>query len=138
MTKQRNYINAAEVRLLRVHSPYIKVVTLAGAIWILFWLFCRPVVVLHYASNATKPVTYFVDEQNDTTKDHLNPGEVLKIYTVMFPAAGSSIDVSLPFSSRDGVTLTTPFSRVDIYIDADAKIQRTIIHHGFFARFSSP
>lgn len=115
-----------------------RYIMLAGFFWIIFWLLCRPVVVLHYASSATKPVTYFFDEQYDTTKDHLNPGEALKIYVSMFPTKGANIDLSLPFASRDGVTLAPPFSRVDIYIDADTKIKRTIIRHGFFDRFSSP
>jgi hypothetical protein len=46
--------------------------------------------------------------------------------------------LSLPFSSRDGVTLEPPFSRVDVYISADTKIERTVIRHGFFDRFSAP
>jgi len=101
-------------------------------------LFCRPVVVLHYAPNATEPETYFFDERNDITKDHLNPGETLKLYTPMFPTEGSRTYLSLPFSSRDSVTLKLPFSRVDVYISADTKIERTVIRHGFFDRFSAP
>jgi hypothetical protein len=56
----------------------------------------------------------------------------------MFPTEGSRTYLSLPFASRDGVTLEPPFSRVDVYISADTKIERTVIRHGFFDRFSAP
>jgi hypothetical protein len=44
------------------------------------------------------------------------------------------IDVSLPFASRDGVEIRQPFSRVDVYIGPDTKIERTLVKNDFLAR----
>lgn len=37
----------------------------------------------------------------------------------------------------DGVEIEPPFSRVDIYIGADAKIVRTVIDKRYWARFGA-
>jgi hypothetical protein len=115
-----------------------KAVVLAIALWCAFWYFCSPVVVLHYDARAKDPVVYFYDDNNWISKKRIDPGAAARYFTDMFPDSESWIDVSLPFSSRDSVTLKLPFSRVDVYINADTKIERTVIRHGFFDRFSAP
>ena len=107
----------------------------ACAIALAGWFFCRPVIVLHYSSNAQKPVSYFYNENDQITRSELNPGQVEKFYTPMFPAHDAWIEVSLPFASRDGVSIVPPYSRVDVYIDAAMKIERTDKKYGFFDRF---
>ncbi|WUR10966.1 hypothetical protein E7V67_014675 [[Empedobacter] haloabium] len=93
-----------------------------------------PLVVLHYSSAATAPIAYFFDEDSDIIKDVIHPGERLGFRTTRWPRAGYHLDVSFPFSSRDGVELAAPFSRVDIYLDAHAKVVRTTVDTGFWAR----
>ncbi|TRX73448.1 hypothetical protein [Pseudomonas mangiferae] len=107
-------------------------------LWILFWYFCRPVLVIHYAPDAIEEVGYFLLVNNNTDKDALSPGEKSRYYMDMFPEPNSLIIFSLPATSRDGVELTPPFSRVDIYVDAGHTITRTRISHGFFERFYEP
>lgn len=53
----------------------------------------------------------------------------------MFPSPDAFVDFSVPFASRDGVTIKPPYSRVDVYIDAATKIERMDTRHGFFERF---
>jgi len=107
----------------------------AWFLWIIFWLFCRPIVVLHYAADARGPVVYFFNEDNHTKKEEIKPGHVKRIYTDFFQNRDFSMILSLPYSSRDGVDLIPPFSRVDIYINANAKVERVGKKHGFFERF---
>ncbi|WP_263145644.1 hypothetical protein [Pseudomonas sp. RIT-PI-AD] len=103
--------------------------------WSVFWYFCRPIVVIHYSPEAPSDVAYFFLENSHTTKSAINPGERIRFYTDMFPEPDELIDFSLPFSSRDGVEIHPPFSRVDIYVDAGSHIERTLISQNFFARF---
>ena len=93
-----------------------------------------PVVFLHYSASATAPVTYFFNEDNDIVKDHLVPGASIEFRTARRPHADYFIDVSLPLASRDGVEIRQPFSRVDVYIGPDAKIERTVVKTEFLAR----
>ncbi|MDR6379142.1 hypothetical protein [Paraburkholderia caledonica] len=53
----------------------------------------------------------------------------------MFTGHDAWIEVSLPLAGRDGVTLKPPFSRVGLYIDRFARIERTDVKYGFFDRF---
>lgn len=48
------------------------------------------------------------------------------------------VTLSFPVASRDVLHVTEPFSRIDVYIGPAARIGRTEIRHGFFARFSAP
>ena len=93
-----------------------------------------PVVFLHYSAKATAPVTYFFNEDNDIVKDHLVPGASIGFRTARHRHADYFIDVSLPLASRDGVEIRQPFSRVDVYIGPDTKIQRTVVNNDFLAR----
>jgi hypothetical protein len=110
-------------------------VCVASFLWAVFWLFCRPVVILHYAPDAQGSDVYFFNEDNDTLKKEIKPGQVERIYTDYFQSRDFPMILSLPYSSRDGTYLTPPFSRVDIYIDANAKIDRVATRYGFFDRF---
>lgn len=65
----------------------------------------------------------------------MTPGRTEKFYMPMFPSPDASVDFSVPFASRDGVTIKPPYSRVDVYIDAATKIERMDTRHGFFERF---
>jgi hypothetical protein len=97
-----------------------------------------PLVVLHYSADATAPVGYFFNEDNDTAKAIIAPGASLGFRTARWPGPDYYVEVSLPLASRDGVDLKPPFSRVDIYIGADTRIVRTVIDRRFWKRFGSP
>jgi len=99
------------------------------------WYFCRPVLVLHYSSQAREPVAYILNENDRVTRRQLSPGGAVRFYTPMFARPDTWIEVSLPLASRDGVIIKPPFSRVDLYIDHFAKIERTDVKYGFFDRF---
>lgn len=113
----------------------LKWLVLLCALVLVGWFFCRPVIVLHYAADAGKPVGYFFNENDDTTRGELAPGQTEKFFMPMFPSADAFVDFSLPFASRDGVNIKPPYSRVDVYIDAATRIERTDTKHGFFDRF---
>lgn len=117
---------------------------LAGAaVLAVLWLgmlafsYTAPVVFLHYSAAARAPVTYFFNEDNDIVKDRIDPGARLEFRTARHPGAHYFIDVSLPAAGSDGVEIKPPFSRVDVYIGADAKIARTVIKTEYLARFGS-
>ncbi|MGF6767688.1 hypothetical protein P3T18_000158 [Paraburkholderia sp. GAS199] len=99
------------------------------------WFFSRPAIVLHYSADAQKPVAFLLNENDAITRGELAPGQTEKFFMPMFPASDSWTEVSLPFASRDGVNIKSPYSRVDIYIDSSTKIQRTDTRRGFFDRF---
>lgn len=125
-----------------VRSIARKLQIAAGTL-VLLWLtlgaqaHLSPLVVLHYSADATVPVAYFFNRDDDIIKDVIKPGTSVGFRTSRWPRPGYYLDVSLPFSSRDGVELKPPFSRVDIYIDADARITRTVTDTRFRARFGS-
>ncbi|PQO91936.1 hypothetical protein C5614_25465 [Massilia phosphatilytica] len=110
-----------------------------AALWLALavYSFTLPVVFLHYSATATAPVTYFFNEDNDIVKDHLAPGASIEFRTARRPHADYFIDVSLPLASRDGVEIRQPFSRVDVYIGPDTKIERTVVKTDFLARIAS-
>jgi hypothetical protein len=127
---------------MKSSSMLKKLLAIAGAIaalWLVFVVnsFTLPVVFLHYSAAATVPVTYFFNEDNDIVKEHLVPGESIEFRTARRLHADYFIDVSLPFASRDGVEIRQPFSRVDIYIGPDTKIERTVVKTDFLARVAS-
>lgn len=93
-----------------------------------------PVVVLHYAAGANGPVGFFFNEDNNITRDIIHPGASRQFRTARDPGDGYFIEVSLPTASRDGVEIKPPFSRVDVYIGADASITRTVVKTDFLAR----
>jgi hypothetical protein len=116
------------VRLLR-WLPMLSIIACIA------WYFSRPVVLLHYSADAKEPVTiYYIDENSQTTRYHLAPGQVERIYAPMFSGSDFPININAPFASRDGVETERPFSRVDVYIDAETKF-RMEIKYGFFDRF---
>ena len=97
--------------------------------------YTSPVVVLHYAAEATQPVVYFFDEPAaHVIRDFIYPGTSVSFRTPRNPYAGYVASVSLPSASRDGVDIAPPFSRVDVYIGADTKIARTVIRNDYLAR----
>jgi len=99
------------------------------------WYFSRPVLVLHYSPQARGPVAYILNETDRMTRRLLSPGGAERFYMPMFVRPDAWIQVSLPLASRDGVTIKPTFSRVDVYIDQFARIERTDVKYGFFDRF---
>lgn len=94
-----------------------------------------PVVMLHYAADATQPVVFFFDEPAaHVIRDTIYPGTSLSFRTPRDPYPGYAAIVSLPLASRDGVDIEPPFSRVDVYIGADTKIARTVTRTDYLAR----
>jgi hypothetical protein len=127
---------------MKSSSMLKKLLAIAGviaALWLAFLVnsLTSPVVFLHYAATATAPVTYFFNEDNDIVKDHLDPGASVEFRTARRLHADYFIDVSLPLASHDGVEIRKPFSRVDIYIGPDTKIERTVVKTDFLARIAS-
>ncbi|AVR97106.1 hypothetical protein C9I28_16735 [Pseudoduganella armeniaca] len=96
-----------------------------------------PLIALHYAADAREPVMFFLNRDSTILKEEIHPGQTREFRTPRNPKPDYYMDVSLPFSSRDGVEFKPPFSRVDVYIGADAKIVRTVVHTDFWARFSA-
>lgn len=97
--------------------------------------YSAPLVVLHYAADGAQPVGFFFNEDNDITKDVIQPGTSRQFRTARHPHAEYFINVSLPLASRDEVEIVPPFSRVDVYIGADTRIKSTVVKTGFLARF---
>ncbi|NHZ78996.1 hypothetical protein F2P44_06860 [Massilia sp. CCM 8695] len=93
-----------------------------------------PLVVLHYAAGGGEPVGFFFNEDNDITKDVIQPGTSRQFRTARRPHAEYFINVSLPLASRDEVEIKPPFSRVDVYIGADTRIKSTAVKTDFLAR----
>lgn len=123
-------------------SALKKLAVIVG-VFVILWLglgvfvYTSPLVVLHYAADAAKPVVYFFNEDDDVTKKYIDPGERIEFRTPHHPPADYYINVSLPFASRDGVDIKQPFSRVDVYIGADTKITQIVTRTDYLARFSS-
>ncbi|WEF34320.1 hypothetical protein [Pseudoduganella chitinolytica] len=110
-----------------------------GLLWLTLAAQARlsPLVVLHYAADAKAPVGYFFNEDNDIVKDAIAPGASLEFRTSRWRRPDYYLQVSLPLASGDAVELKPPFSRVDIYIGADARMTRTVTDTRFWARFGS-
>ncbi|AYR23254.1 hypothetical protein [Herbaspirillum rubrisubalbicans] len=98
------------------------------------WYLARPTIAIHYAADASQPVSYFYNAEHSITRDHLNPGQSVRFSTPMFPGKDFWVIVSTPFVNDEGVEIGPPFSRVDVYIDAQAHF-RIEKHHGFLDRF---
>ena len=110
----------------------------APIIWVLFLYFCRPVVALHYAEDAQADLLVFFNDNHDTTRFLLAPGQTVSSPTAMFPASDMWMLISTPREKGDTLEITKPFSRIDVYFARGGKIDRTEIRHGFFARFLEP
>jgi len=123
--------------MLSLLRTLLKIFGVLALLWLLLLVYVKtsPVVVLHYSADAAEPVVYFFDEPTDTVKAHIHPRESVGFHVGHNLDPDFAITVSLPLASRDGVDITPPFSRVDVYIGADTKITRTVTRHDFFARF---
>ncbi|AXA90613.1 hypothetical protein [Massilia sp. YMA4] len=117
----------------------LKIAAVLTLCWLAFgaYVLTKPVIALHYAAEAAGPVVYFLNRDDHILKEQIHPGEVRKFRIPRNPKPNYYIDVSLPFSSNDGVELKPPFSRVDVYIGANAKIVRTVVHTDFWARIGA-
>lgn len=113
-----------------------KILRLAAALALalVMYVYSAPVVVLHYSAAAGAPVGFFFNDDNSIIKDSMDPGTSRQFRTARHPHAGYFVEVSLPLSSREGVEIRPPFSRVDVYIGADSTITRTVINTDFMAR----
>ena len=121
------------IRNILISAAALSLLALALA----FYAYSAPLVVLHYAADAGKPVAFFFNDDNNITKDTLYPGTSRQFRTASHPHADYFIEVSLPLDSQDGVEIKPPFSRVDVYIGADTKIARTAVTTDFLARFNN-
>ena len=110
----------------------------APIFWVLFLYFCRPVVALHYAEDAQADLLVFFNDNHDTTRFLLAPGQSVSSPTAMFPVSDMWMLISTPRERGDTLEITKPFSRIDVYFATGGKIDRTEIRHGFFARFLEP
>ncbi|MNT28420.1 hypothetical protein D3C72_1641060 [compost metagenome] len=117
---------------------WMGIVVLSPILWVFFVYFCRPVVVLHYSENASTRIGYFFNDNHDITKRGLQPGEIVKFPTAMFPAPDMWILLTFPTERGDSLEITEPFSRIDVHILEGGKIDRTVVRHGFFSRFTAP
>ena len=113
-----------------------KYLVRALLLWIVFWLMCRPVILIYYSSEASNAVVYFLDDGVYTTHEKIQPSSRDRYFGDLFPESGHWLNFSLPYSSQDGFDIYPPFSRIDIYIDASARIERTEVSQNFFARFA--
>ncbi|ALU88183.1 hypothetical protein Hrubri_0967 [Herbaspirillum rubrisubalbicans M1] len=111
-----------------------KLVLGACVIAFALWYLARPTIAIHYAADANQPVSFFYNEENYIIRDDLNPGQSVRFSTPMFPGKDFWVIVSTPFVNDEGVEIGPPFSRVDVYIDAQAHF-RIEKHHGFLDRF---
>lgn len=96
---------------------------------------CRPVVALHYSQDASAELLVFFNDNHDTTRFLLTPGQSVSSPTAMFPASDMWLQISFPREEGDRMEITKPFSRIDVYIAGRGKIERAEISQGFFARF---
>lgn len=110
----------------------------APVLWVLFVYFCRPVVALHYSADARADILVFFNDNHDTARFLLAPGQSVTSPTAMFPASDMWMLISFPREDGDSMEITKPFSRVDVYIGAGGKIERTETRQRFFARFTEP
>lgn len=108
----------------------------APLLWMLFMYFCRPVVALHYSQDASAELLVFFNDNHDTTRFLLTPGQSVSSPTAMFPASDMWLLISFPREEGDRMEITQPFSRIDVYIAEGGKIERAETSQGFFARFS--
>lgn len=95
-----------------------------------------PAVFLHYSATATAPVAYIFNEDHDIQREMIRPGETIEFRSRKDPSTDYFISISLPRASSGEVWITPPFSRVDVYVDANAKIERTVETKDYWARFS--
>jgi len=110
-------------------------ICMAPFVWVVIWFHCRPIIALHYSDEAKESIGYFLNDNDVITKRGLNPGESVKYPAAMFPKPDMWILLTFPFDSDDFLEITKPFSRIDVFIGPGAKIERTEVRHGFFARF---
>jgi len=112
---------------------------LLACIWVFSaaWGAFSPVVVVHYSEHATGRVSVFFNDNDDTRKLGMSPGQTLRFRTAMFPKPGMWILITFPGHSADHIELTQPFSRVDVFVGDGAKVERTEIRDRFLARLFS-
>lgn len=103
---------------------------------VLFLYFCRPVVVIHYSALAKAPIGYLYHTDWYLSRDGLQPGGTSRYFADWRQKPDHWTGISVVGETRDHVEITGPFSRVDVYVGPDARVQRTDIRHGFFARFA--
>lgn len=117
----------------------LSIFTVLGLLWLGFVLYVKtnPLIALHYAAQAREPIVFFLNRDSTILKEQIYPGQTREFRTPREQKPDYYMDVSLPFSSRDGVEFKPPFSRVDVYIGADARIVRTVVHTDYWARFSA-
>ncbi len=116
------------------------IVALLAALWcsIALWGTFSPIVLLHYSERATEEIGVFFNDNHNTAKFGMSPGETSAQYTAMFPKPDMWLLLTFPSQSTDSLEITKPFRRIDVCIGPGAKIERTVTRHGFFDRFTEP
>ncbi|EHK64366.1 hypothetical protein [Achromobacter arsenitoxydans] len=109
---------------------------LLGGLWLVIalWGAFSPVVYLHYSKDATARISVFFNDNDDTAKQGMEPGQTVEFRTAMFAKPDMWILLTFPGESPDRLVLAKPFSRVEVYIGPGAKIERVETREDFFAR----
>lgn len=94
--------------------------------------------MLHYSVSGNSAIGYVYDTDVYISKRSLRPGESAKYYTDWRQASGYRTAISVLSASRDEVEINGPFSRVDVYVGPDGRIERTETRHSFVDRFTDP
>jgi len=118
--------------------PGCRAVFYALCATVLFVYFCRPVVAIHYSAAAKEPIGYIYDTDLYLSRGALDPGESNGYFADWRQKPDHWTGISVVREKWDDVEINGPFSRVDVYVGPDAKVQRTEIRYGFFARFTTP
>ncbi|MDH0093729.1 MULTISPECIES: hypothetical protein [Achromobacter] len=105
---------------------------------IVLWGAFTPAVFLHYSDAASEEIGVFFNDNHDTDKFGMMPGETVTLRTAMFPRQEMWILLTFPTDSTDSLEITKPFRRIDVCIGAGAKIEKTEIRHGWLDRFTEP
>lgn len=122
------------LKLLGCIVGFLVLLWTSVALWGTF----SPMVLLHYSKTATEQIGVFFNDNHDTSKFEMRPGETVARYTAMFPKPDMWLLLTFPGQSSDSLEITKPFRRIDVCIGPDAKIARVEIRHGFFDRFRDP
>ena len=117
-----------------------SIVGILAVLWscIALWGTFSPIVVLHYSERATDRIGVFFNDNDNTAKFGMSPGETSAQYTAMFPKPDMWLLLTFPSQSTDSLEITNPFRQIDVCIGPGAKIERKVTRHGFLDRFTVP
>lgn len=91
--------------ILRLTKIVVWIVVWTSLVILAAWYVARPTIAIHYAADASQPVSYFYNAEHSITRDHLNPGQSVRFSTPMFPGKDFWVIVSTPFVNDEGVEI---------------------------------